>query len=680
MGVNSIYSSNRIRFGGLATGLDIDSIVNDLMKIEQMKVDKLKQDKQILEWQKEGYRNITNLLRGFYDDYFDILYSKTNMTSASTYNTIKAQSSNESYLTATASAGAHAANKTISKIVMAQAAQVEGTAASAKIKSMELSPVQVYENGDEVFNINLSGQSLVLTVDGVTRMISFEEGSTFSSLEGENGLVNTLQSKLDEAFGSGRVNVGLLKLEETVDGKNQYQLLLDAEGSTITVNNYIIPKTDSDEGSTTEEVTDLGFKLNQSNRINLDSTLEGLSQVKAFSNELMFEENENGRVVKFTINGVEFSFSSSDTLRTVINTINNSQAGVTLTYNSLTDKFTLTNKNTGAANVLTAKDDGGNFLKALGFPVEYDNEGNPKPISAAGTDATIVIDGVTVRRSTNNFTIDGITYNLVQDYNGTEPITLTMTQDVDQAFENIKSFVEAYNKVIDTINKVLKEERFRDYPPLTDDQKEAMTEKEIELWEEKAKSGLLQRDPILQNIVYSMRRALVEPINGVSINLSSIGITTGSYTEGGKLHIDETKLKNALRERGDEIMRLFTNKSEISYSPDNTSDQRAQRYQESGLIHRLSDILQDNIRTRRDKDGRKGVLLEKAGIVGDASEFSNLMDEKLKDMNKRIDAAIERMIQAEERYWAQFTALETAIQRMSAQSMWLAQQFGGGMY
>ena len=207
-----------------------------------------------------------------------------------------------------------------------------------------------------------------------------------------------------------------------------------------------------------------------------------------------------------------------------------------------------------------------------------------------------------------------------------------------------------------------------------------MTEKEIELWEEKAKSGLLQRDPILQNIVYSMRRALVEPVKGVSINLSSIGITTGSYTEGGKLHIDETKLKNALRERGDEIMRLFTNRSEISYSPDNTGEQRTQRYEESGLIHRLSDILQDNIRTRRDKDGRKGILLEKAGIVGDASEFSNLMDAKLKDMNKRIDEAIDKMIRAEERYWAQFTALETAIQRMSAQSMWLAQQFGGGMY
>ena len=127
-------------------------------------------------------------------------------------------------------------------------------------------------------------------------------------------------------------------------------------------------------------------------------------------------------------------------------------------------------------------------------------------------------------------------------------------------------------------------------------------------------------------------------------------------------------------------MRLFSNKSNIAYSPDNDSDQRQIRYRESGLVHRLSDILQDNIRTRRDKNGRKGTLIEKAGIVGDASERVNLVDDQLKDMNKRIDAALERMYRVENRYWEQFTALETALQRMSSQSMWLMQQFGGGMY
>lgn len=648
MGMNSMYSTNRIRFGGLASGLDTDSIVRDLMRIEQMKVDKLKQEKQVLEWQKEDYRNTTNLLRGFYDEYFDILYAKTNMTSASTYNTLKIESSNAKYLTATASPGAHVSSKTITEISLAKAAYVEGKSASAQIRSSELSG-----------SLSLEGQSIIMTVDGVTRRIELGQGDSgdYADLE---AFANYLEEQIAEAFGHDPSNK---RVQVSVPEGEGY-LTIESNTSAITINDYIIG----------EEGTDLGFSANQSNRIDLDSTLIGLELTEQFDEALNLVDN----TLSFTINGVDFTFSGNDTLRTVMNRINNSNAGVTLTYNSLTDRFSLTNKNTGAAQTLTFDDSqsGGNFLKALGLKADGAQVNQ-------GKDAMMTIDGITLYRSTNNFTIDGVTYNLNQDFKlgeGIEPINLTMVRDVDQAFDNIKSFVEAYNKILDTLNETISQERFRDFLPLTDEQREAMSEKEIELWEEKARSGLLQRDPILQKIVYDMRRAMVDSVKDIGINLSSIGITTGSYTEGGRLHINETKLKDALRQNGDEVMRLFNNKSEIAYSPDNDSIQRSQRYGESGLVHRLSDILQDNIRTRRNKDGRKGILLEKAGIVGDATERVNLMDDQLKDMNRRIETAVERMVRAENRYWAQFTALETALARMSSQSMWLAQQFGGGMY
>ncbi len=659
MGINSMYTINRMRLGGLASGLDTDSIVRDLMKIEQMKVDKLKQEKQVLEWRKEEYRSITNLLRGFHDDYFDILYSKANMTSANTYNTLKIQSSGEKYITATATgAASHIANKSITKIELATAAKVESSSVSAPLTSGELTGP-----------VNLEGHIITMTVDGMTKLIKFDK--VYDGDNNYQALIEDFQKKIDEAFGSNRVTV-------TLNGEGN-RLLLDGGTSTITLM----------EHPTDEGIDSLGFRPNQSNRIDLNSTLLGLKEFEATGVPLEFDSENR---VNFTINGVKFSFSGNDTLRTVMNTINNSDAGVTLSYSSLSDKFQLTNKNTGAAHTLTYQDGleetyesgqpkGGNFLEALGFaPMDIGDESQ----AIRGTDAILVMDDMVIRRSTNNFTIDGITYNLTHNFDAamqqTEPISLNMNIDVDQAYENIKGFVEAYNKIIETINKTLSQERFRDYPPLTEDQREALSEKEIELWEQKAKSGLLQRDPILQRIVYDMRKALVDAVEGSNISLSSIGITTGSYTEGGKLNIDERKLKDALRERGDEITRLFTNRSDIAYSPDNDAAQRTKRYNESGLIHRLSDILQDNIRTRRDKDGRKGVLLEKAGIVGDASEKVNLMDDQLKNMNKRIDDAIERMYRAENRYWAQFTALETALQRMSSQSMWLAQQFGGGMY
>ncbi len=649
MGINSMYGINRMRFGGLASGLDTDTIVKDLMRIEQMKVDKLKQQRQIVEWKKEDYRKTTNLLRSFYDEYFDILYAKINMTSTSTYSTLKVESSHDNYITATASADAFAEDKTITKIELAKGAYAEGVSATSPLASRDLT-------GD----IDLNDHSITITINGITRLISFDKNDGNNGIYNDIALLkNDLQTKINNAFGENRIEVTI---------KDGNQLVLDGGTNTVTLSEY-----------SKDDNIGLGFGLSKSNRINLDSTLFGLKEFSQFNNALEFEED-----ISFTINGVEFTFSGNETLRTVMNRINNSDAGVTLTYNTLKDQFLLRNKETGAAHSLTFKDGiwedgqlikGGNFLEALGLTHDDTNV-------VAGKDAIMVMDNMTIYRSTNSFTIDGITYNLTREFDagldGLEPITLTMSRDVDKAFDNIKSFIDSYNKILESLNGTLSQERFSDFPPLTDEQREAMTEKEIELWEEKARSGLLNNDSILQKIVYDMRRALIDPVKNVGINLSSIGIKTGSYSEGGRLHIDERKLKEALREKGDEIMRLFSNKSQINYSPDNDVEQRTIRYEESGLVQRLSDILQDNIRTRRDKNGKKGTLLEKAGIVGDASEMVNLMDDQLKDMNKRIDDAIDRMYRAENRYWAQFTALERALQQMNAQSAWLFQQLSGG--
>ena len=110
--------------------------------------------------------------------------------------------------------------------------------------------------------------------------------------------------------------------------------------------------------------------------------------------------------------------------------------------------------------------------------------------------------------------------------------------------------------------------------------------------------------------------------------LSSIGISTGDWRDGAKLFIDEEKLKKAINDNPDKIKDIFAKQSDISYSPDATAAERKQRYAESGVVDRIFDILQDNIRTTRNKNGKKGVLLEKAGIVGDLTEFQSTLVKK----------------------------------------------------
>ncbi|MGI6189073.1 MAG: flagellar filament capping protein FliD [Caldicoprobacteraceae bacterium] len=551
------YTSGRLRIGGLASGLDVDSIIQDLMRVEQMKVDRIKQERQLVEWRKEAYRDITNLLRAFQDELFNVLKTDTYMLSSNTYKTFSVTSSAEEYVTATANASA-----------------MEGSYTITKIESLATPTI----------------------IKGLTWV--FPEGRSLDS---------TLE-----------------------------QLALVAE-----------------DGRSEFSINGVGFFIG--------TPTEG-------------EELPSDTVVIDPM---------KTTMRQFMNLINtNSKAGVSMFYSGIEKRFILQTKATGAAADITLEDISGTFLQDIGLAAD-----DAEKIS--GTDARVYFgkigssdpgdpdNSILWQSSENTFIIDGITYTLKNTTpDGAAPVSITVAQDVDKAYDAVKNFVDKYNELIDRINNKLNEERFRNYLPLTDAQKNEMSEKEIELWEERAKSGLLRSDSVLQNIVYNMRRALNDAVQDVGISLSSIGITTGLYFERGKLHIDESKLKEALRNNTDQVMDLFIKKSDIDYSPDLDSELRMQRYNQSGLLHRISDILMDNIRTTRDSRGKKGILLEKAGIVGDITEFQNLMDEELRRLDKRIDAAVEALIRQENRYWAQFTALERAIQQMNAQSMWLMQQMG----
>jgi len=107
-----------------------------------------------------------------------------------------------------------------------------------------------------------------------------------------------------------------------------------------------------------------------------------------------------------------------------------------------------------------------------------------------GKDALVIINGETIRRSTNTFTVNGVTYTLHSESN--EIQTIDVNFDVDAVVNNIKSFVEKYNEMIDKINSKLTEKYDRNYPPLTEDQKRELTEDEIEKWETKAKQACLE--------------------------------------------------------------------------------------------------------------------------------------------------------------------------------------------
>jgi flagellar hook-associated protein 2 len=299
--------------------------------------------------------------------------------------------------------------------------------------------------------------------------------------------------------------------------------------------------------------------------------------------------------------------------------------------------------------------------------------------TAAGTDAAFSIGGVSMVRDSNSFTIEGVAYTL----KSTGTTQVTVEADADALYNKITAFVVKYNDVLDTINGKVSEKRYRDFVPLTEEQRDAMNEDDIARWEEKAKSGLLRDDGILSNITSKLRSAFYDPVytdssdasTKLTTTLSSIGITTGTYEQKGKLVIDEAKLKEAITNDPDGIIDLFTNESSVSYTQAMSSNGLAtQRYKENGIAQRLYDILQDNIRTTRDTSGNKGILLETAGLIGDASEFKNSIYDQIEDNDDRYNALVKTLTDKETAYYAKFTRMESILSQMNSQSSWIGSQ------
>lgn len=653
-GISSNASMQRIT--GLATGLDTDTLIKNLMQSEKVPLNKLIQKRQLAEWKRDGYRDITNLLRGIKDSYLNIVKPGSNMLSQSIYKKFTGTSSDSNILTVSGNADASEGTHTVSVYSLATADKAVSNGGIAYPAGGVTDPLA----GTAVSNYSLSGKKISITLDGITREIVLDDYSYTPGSPGSSDIVSKastgLQALVNSAFGSGKITVDY----DGATGAIDFASLGGAGRITLS------------SGSSNDALSSIGFVSGATNRLNTAYTLQNLSG--KFTNDLTFDTDGK---LKFTINSKEFVFDRSITLSSMMNTINaDATAKVNIQYDELTDKFTMTAKQLGAGNNITidAATQTGNFFGASG--ASGINTGNAETTS--GVDAVVKIDGQIVTRGSNTITLNGVGYTLKKAHAtpDTQSETVSLSQDVDAVYNSIKSYIDKYNEAIDKINGKLSEKYDKDYQPLTDDQKADMKTEDITKWEDKAKVGLLRNDSILQNMVYNMRRALSDSIQGVSTKISDIGITTGSYEDKGRLTIDETKLKDAIRNDPESVMSLFSKQSSVTAIIDSNSTDKAARYNEEGLVYRLSDIIDNNIRTIRDKNGHKGVLLEKAGIQGDITEFTSIMYKEIYGYDTSIKDLNVKLTDKETKYYSKFAKLEQAISRMNSQSSWLSSQFG----
>lgn len=641
----SSTSSNRVT--GLISGIDTDTVVQQMLAADQAKIDKVNAKIQTDEWKIDAYREITTTVQAFYTTYFDTLSSTSlkDADSFSSYATTYADTTSTDYVTMTGGTGAETGTYSITDLVKATSATLTGSSVSSDVEGT----VDTAQLGT---SLTSSNNKLSITFNGTTKLISIATGTT------ADGLQEELNDKIDAAFGAGKITA-------TYDSGT----ISFTSDSTSGTDTFSINADDS----TALSVLGLTSTSNLSNKVDLDANISDMDNYS--DSDTDFADSEGN--IKFTINGTSFSFNSETSIQDIMDEVNSSSdIDVKMSYDTKTNSFSVQSNNTGLADKLVIADVKGNFMEKL-----------VKEDTANGTDASITFsDGTEIVRSTNSFTYDGITYEIKQDYTAgtdadgivTDPIKATISTDTTDTYDFIKGFVDAYNGLIETLNAKLDEEKDSDYGPLTDAQKEEMTDDQIETWETKAKTGLLRNDSTISKLISGLRSALYDSVEGAGISLTEIGITTSStYTDKGKLEIDETKLKKALANNPDQVTKLFTSSSDKSYydSLDSTTIQ-SERYKENGIAQRFSDIIQNAIRTTTDSDGNKGALLEKAGITGDSSEYTNLLYKEIDDFNDVVSEMNDRLAEKEDSLYAKFSAMETALSGMNSQSTLITSMLG----
>lgn len=700
-----------MRVTGLASGMNIDEIVENMMKAQSIPLNKIKQQKTLLEWQRDSYREMNTLL-------LDFRSQLTNMKLSSFYRTRSVASTNEDIVSATVASGAGQASYTISKIKSLAVAESRMTNSGISSDKSKVDTTKSLFSIQDAFAKEITWKQgsveskSIVTKEGEPITLGLADGVKITDVKNMTVEVN---GKKYTVIDSGTPESGEVKPNsgEVIVDKDTGELTFGdtiAANSTVKVN-YVTDKKVENK-TITKDTTQIQLKgalvagqIKLSFKDGTDTTIE-LSDKPIVDNskigqiidkdgnkfgEINYEtgvitfnsefsnyfpaETENSEEkpkLELTITSQQnyFSFGltthtskgqidekfliqGSESLNSVMSKVNNSKLGVTMFYDSYSDKVTMTRKETGVYNENGQEIEftEGDFLtQVLGFQnITPDTPGN----YVKAENATFTVNGLETSRQSNTFSMNGVTFTLKKTTD--TPVTININNDNDALYENIKNFVDKYNELVEKIEKKLSEPKYKDYLPLTDDEKEELSETQQEKWENMAKSGILRNDSILSGLVTQMRTAIYSGVNQDDLDsamksLSAIGITTTADFTTAKLEINESKLKAAIEKDPNSIELLFNGTGA-------TDGQK-------GVIQRLY----DKVNATMDQ------LKERAGNSYSVNNQFTI-GRQLDDLDDRIERFEDRLADLETRYYSQFTAMEQAIQKANSQAAYLAQFF-----
>ncbi|WP_097014079.1 flagellar filament capping protein FliD [Anaerocolumna aminovalerica] len=273
----------------------------------------------------------------------------------------------------------------------------------------------------------------------------------------------------------------------------------------------------------------------------------------------------------------------------------------------------------------------------------------------AAKDSIVTVDGAQLIGKTNTITANGLTITATGTTAPGETISFNVANNTQETYDMIKNFIKSYNAILKEMNELYYAPSSRGYDPLSDDEKEAMTDGQIEKWEKKIQDSILRRDNTLSSVLSTMKSAMMTrvEVDGKYYSLSSFGIQTSSdYTEKGLLHIHGDKEDGLFSALDDKLMKALEEDPETVIK----------------VLSQVSMALYEAM----------GEKMSSIPNVRSAYTFYNdkTMAKQQTDYKKQIALLENKVIAMENKYYKQFAAMETTLAKMQQQTNALAGMLG----
>lgn len=682
-----------MRMTGLMSGLDTETIIQELVAAKRTKVDNLKKEQTKLEWKQDAWKELNSKIKMLYTGTLsDLRYQSSYMKKAT-------KTSNDNLVSVTAKDNAMDSVQSLEIKKLAKAGYLTGDVITDKDGNKVTSGSKLVDKlGIE------AGSKFEITSGGKTVEITVDESMTISSLVSE---LQSVGVKANFDATNQRLFVGADGTGEA----NDFTITATNDSGTKALDKLGILVYDKDVKAAYQKYADMGADADLENQAIEARTAELLKSYTAEKKQLESDlKNLQDKKQPELIATYEEEYGSidieDDTARATKQAELEAKVAELegkLTAEGLTDeeKATLTadlNKAKGElsyldgydanqkaiaekeariaeldAGYLNADGTAGDKIKdeATAYIEEKINKANEmlaafeagtltgsKAFKVDGEDAEITLNGAPFTSSSNTIEVNGLTITCKGETNG-EVITLTTENDVSGIYDMVKNFIKEYSSLINEMDKLYNADSAKGYEPLTDDEKDAMSEKEVEKWEEKIKDSLLRRDSTLSTVSSAMKEIMASSytVNGKSMSLSDFGIETLGYfnatdNEKNAYHINGDEDEETLKTKDNTLKEMITK------DPDTVVD----------FFTQLSKSLYDK--------------LNKLMARSDYSSLNSVYDDKkmkedYDDYTSKIKTAEDKLTDYEDKWYKKFSAMETALAKMQSNASAITGLLGG---